>query len=246
VPVRVTPSAAPLLREAGVVLSFGSATVRVREAGLISRTPAMAESGPFIVIPQWAAGPDPLPPTMLFLAGPQLDRKALARTVQRTAPDAAITSRSAVLAGLRTAPLPSAGYVTFAEGAAAAAGFSVLILLLSLVLGARARELTLARLSTMGLSRRQARQLVIVETLPSVLAAMAGGVACTLALAPLVGPELDLSVFTGYGLSVPVRADLGSLAIVAAALVVLTLVTLAAQGAAAGRRGLGTALRIGE
>lgn len=246
VPVLATPSAAPLLHEAGEVLSFGTRTVKVRVAGLISSTPAMPEPGPFIVVPQWAAGPDPLPPTMLFLAGPGLDRKALAQTVQQTAPDAAITLRSAVLAGLRTAPLPNAGYVTFAEGAAAAAGFSVLILLLSLVLGARARELTLARLSTMGLSRRQARQLVVVETLPSVLAALAGGVACTLALAPLVGPELDLSVFTGYGLSVPVRADLGSLAIAAAALVVLTLVTLAVQAAAAGRRGLGAALRIGE
>ncbi len=122
----------------------------------------------------------------------------------------------------------------------------MLILLLILVLGARSRELTLARLATMGLSRRQARRLVIVETMPSVLAALAGGAACAVALAPLLGPELDLSVFTGYGQSVPVRADLVSIAIAAAGLVVLAALTLAVQAAVARRRGTGTALRIGE
>jgi putative ABC transport system permease protein len=246
VPVLVSPSAAPMLRGAGGVLSVETRIVRIRVAGLIPRTPAMTEPGPFLVFPLWATGPDPLPPTMLLVAGPGLDRKELARTVQRTAPDAVVTLRSDVLAGLRTAPLPYAGYLALAEGAAAAAGFSVLILLLTLVLGARARELTVARLSTMGLSRRQAGRLVIVETLPSVLAAMAGGVACAVALAPLVGPELDLSVFTGYGLSVPVRADFPVLAVSAAVLVGIALVTLAAQSAAAGRRGTSAALRIGE
>ncbi len=74
----------------------------------------------------------------------------------------------------------------------------MLILLLTLVLGARSRELTLARLATMGLSPGQASGLVAVETLPSVLAATVGGIACAWALAPLIGPELNLSAFTRY------------------------------------------------
>jgi putative ABC transport system permease protein len=246
VPVLTSPTVAALLHHSGDIMSVGIRNVRVRVAGVISGTPAIAEPGPFIVFPRWAAGPDPLPPTMLFLAGPGLDQRALDKTVQQTAPAAVITLRSTVLAGLRSAPLPYAGYLAFAEGAAAAGGFSVLILLLTLVFGARSRELTLARLSTMGLSRRQARRLAVIETLPSVLAATVGGIACAWALAPLIGPELDLSVFTGYGLSEPVRADVGALAITAGSLVVLTLVTLAAQAAVAGRRGTGRALRVGE
>jgi putative ABC transport system permease protein len=245
VPVLASPAAVILLR-ATPIATIGLHTVRVRVAGVISSTPAMPVPGPFLVFPQWAEGPDQPPPNVMFLAGPHLDARALLATAQRTAPAVTVTLRSAVLAGLRAAPLPDAGYVAFAEGAAAAAGFSVLILMLTLVLGARSRELTLARLSTMGLSPAQARRLVVVETLPSVLAATVGGVACAWALAPLVGPALNLSVFTGYSLSVPVRADLGALAITAAGLIVLTLATLAVQSAVARRRGVGRALRVGD
>src|ERR1039458_2548273 len=107
----------------------------------------------------------------MFLDAPALDAKVLRAVAQRTAPDVTVTLQSGVLAGLRSSPLPYAGYVAFAEGAVAAAGFSVLILLLTLVLGARSRELTLARLATMGLSPGQASGLAALETMPAVLAA---------------------------------------------------------------------------
>jgi putative ABC transport system permease protein len=245
VPVLASPAAALLLRSTSIA-SVGLHTVRVRLAGLISSTPAMPLPGPFLVFPQWAEGPDQPPANVMFLDGPALDAKRLRAVAQRTAPDVTVTLQSDVLAGLRSSPLPSAGYVAFAEGALVAAGFSVLILLLTLVLGARSRELTLARLATMGLSSGQASRLVAVETLPSVLAAAVGGIACAGALAPLIGPELNLSAFTGYGLSVPVRADLGALALTAGGLVILTLATLAVQAVAARRRGIGRALRVGE
>ena len=246
VPVLASPSAAALLRQSGGVVTIGLRAVRIRLAGSIASTPAMPEAGSFIVFPQWAAGPDPLPPDLLFLAGPRIDDRVLSATVRRTAPAEVVTLRSGVLAGLRAAPLPQAGYLAFAQGTAAAAAFSVLILLLTLLLGARSRELTLARLSTMGLSPGQGGRVAIVETLPSVLAATVGGLACASALAPLVGPELDLSVFTGYGFSVPVRADAGSLALAGGGLILLTLATLAAAALVASRRGVSRALRAGE
>jgi putative ABC transport system permease protein len=245
VPVLASPAAALLLRGTPIA-SVGLHTVRVRLAGLISSTPAMPLPGPFLMFPQWAEGPDQPPANVMFLDGPALDAKRLRAVAQRTAPNVTVTLQSDVLAGLRSSPLPSAGYVAFAEGALVAAGFSVLILLLTLVLGARSRELTLARLATMGLSSGQASRLVTVETLPSVLAAAVGGIACAGALAPLIGPELNLSAFTGYGLSVPVRADLGALALAAGGLVILTLATLAVQAVTARRRGIGRALRVGE
>ena len=245
VPVLASPAAALLLQGTQIV-GVGLHTVRVRLAGIMSGTPAMPVPGPFLVFPQWAQGPDQPPPNVMFLDGPGLDAKALRAVAQRTVPDVALTLQSDVLAGLRSSPLPYAGYVAFAEGAVAAAGFSVLILLLTLVLGARSREQTLARLATMGLSPGQASGLVAMETLPAVLAATVGGLACAWALAPLIGPELNLSAFTGYGLSVPVRADLGALALAAGGLVILTLATLAVQAVAARRRGIGRALRVGE
>jgi hypothetical protein len=67
--------------------------------------------------------------------------------------------------------------------------------MLSLLLTARTREMTLARLATMGLRRWQAQLLLAVETLPPVVAAAIGGVACAWLLAPLVGPSLNLAAF---------------------------------------------------
>jgi putative ABC transport system permease protein len=246
VPVLTSPAVAAQLRHSGNLMSIGYQDIHIRVAGLFTSTQALAVPGPVIVFPQWAAGPDPLPPNLMLLAGPRLDKRALDQAVHRTAPAAVVTLRSDLLARLRSAPLPVAGYRAFAEGTVAAGGFSVLILLLTLVLGARSRDMTLARLATMGLSSRQARRLVIIETLPSVLAATAGGVGCAWALAPLLGPELDLSVFTGSTLSVPVRTDLIALAIAAGGLIVLTMVTLAVQATVASRRGAGRALRVGE
>ena len=149
-----------------------------------------------------------------------------------------------MLASLAGAALPHGAYVAFALGSGVAAGFCVIVLMLSLVLAARSRALTLARLSTMGLGTGQGRLLVIAEALPPVLAAAVAGVACALALVPLLGPVLDLSVFTGSAAAVPVRADLVALAIPAAGLIILAVATLSAQAIAASRRGAASALRI--
>ena len=60
-------------------------------------------------------------------------------------------------------------------------------------------SMTLARLATMGLRRWQAQLLQATETLPPVVAAAIGGVACAWLLAPLVGPSLNLAAFAGPG-----------------------------------------------
>ena len=122
---------------------------------------------------------------------------------------------------------PHGGFVAFAEGTIAAGSFSLLTLLLTLVLSARSRELTLARLTTMGLEPAQSRRITAVETLPAILAAAVGGTACALALVPLVGPAVNLAAFTGTPVTVPLNADpvaigvaAGGLLLLAAALIV--------------------------
>jgi len=138
------------------------------------------------------------------------------------------------------------GFVTFAQGAATAAGLSLLVLALTLVLSARSREMTLARLATMGLRSAQSRRITIVETLPAILAATMGGAACALALVPLVGPSVNLAAFTGMPVVVPLHANLMAIAATAAGLIVLAWVTLAVQSRLARGRGTTQALRVGE
>jgi len=161
-------------------------------------------------------------------------------------PGSQVGLRSRVLAGIAGAPLPHGGFVTFAQGAAAAGGLSLLVLALTLVLSARSREMTLARLATMGLGPAQSRRITVVETLPAILAAAVGGAACALALVPLVGPSVNLAAFTGTPVAVPLHANLAAIAAIAAGLVVLAWVTLAVQDRMARGRGTSRALRVGE
>jgi len=176
----------------------------------------------------------------------RLDTAALIATAHRSVPGSQVALRSQVLAGIAGAPLPHGGFVTFAQGAGAAAGLSLLVLALALVLSARSREMTLARLATMGLGSAQSRRVTIVETLPAILAAIVGGVACALALVPLVGPSVNLAAFTGTPVVVPLHASLMAIAITAAGLIVLAWVTLAVQSRLARGRGTTQALRVGE
>jgi putative ABC transport system permease protein len=245
-PALASPAAAAELAHRAVALSTDLGTLRVRVAGRLASTPAAPGTGSFVVLPFWAAShlSAQKSPTELLVTGPRLDDQALTATAARVVPGAAITFRTRVLAGLAGAALPHGAYVAFALGSGVAAGFCVIVLMLSLVLAARSRALTLARLSTMGLGTGQGRLLVIAEALPPVLAAAVAGVACALALVPLLGPVLDLSVFTGSAAAVPVRADLVALAIPAAGLIILAVATLSAQAIAASRRGAASALRI--
>ncbi len=182
----------------------------------------------------------------MLLVG-QVDHGRLRAAVHRVLPGGtSVSYRSAVLAGLTGADLQRGAYVTFAESAGAAAGFGAVIMVIMLALGARSRELTLARLFTMGLSRGQARLVVAAEALPAIVAAAGGGAVCAWVLVPLLGPGIDLSPFTGSAARVPVRADFAVIGYLAAGLVALALLILFAQAAATRLRGVSRALRVGE
>ena len=144
------------------------------------------------------------------------------------------------------APLPHGGFVSFAVGAAAAGAFSLLILVLTLVLSARSRELTLARLVTMGLAPSQSRRITATEILPLILAAVVGGTVCALALVPLVGPAVILAAFTGTPVTVPLRAEPLAIVAAAAGLLLLAALTLTIQNGLARSRGTAQALRVGQ
>ena len=217
-------------------------TLKLRVTATVSGTPALPGQDLFLVLPSWALS-TVAPPNLLLVTGVHLDQHALAMAVHRELPAATIAFRSAALAALASSPLQEGADAVFSSGIAAAAWFSALIVLLSLAVEARDRDLALARLAAMGLANGQAARLVMLEAVPVVLAAVAAGVVGGWALAPLTGPALDLSVFTGGAASVPVRFSVAAIAVPAAGLVVLTLAVLFLQALVARRHGAARALR---
>jgi putative ABC transport system permease protein len=242
VPVLVTPGAASLL--SGGQLATGGQTLNIRVVGTVPGLAGQAGGSEFIVVPAWSVAA--VQPNVMAVVGARLNDRLLTRLIARIpAPAPGLELRANVLRSLQKAPLPRSGYVAFAQGAAAAGGFCVLILLLSMVLGARSRRMTLIRLTTMGMSRAQARRLSIVETVPAIVAAALGGAACVVALVPLLAPAISLAAFTGSPESVPVRDDPAVLAASVGALLLLALLTIVIQAALAGRR-QASSLRVGE
>jgi putative ABC transport system permease protein len=154
---------------------------------------------------------------------------ALAAEVARHGRGGSVVLRSRLVAKLHWAALQRGAYLALALGAVAAACCGLLVLLLSLLLSASARQLALARMSTMGLSGEQARLLGLVELLPQLLAVLAGGLACAAALVPLVAPILNLGIFTGSGGSVLARVEPDWLVAAGAGLLVLAIGTLTGQ-----------------
>jgi hypothetical protein len=85
--------------------------------------------------------------------------------------------------------------------------------------------------------------LVLAEAMPSVLAAVAAGLVCAVALPRLLGSALDLSGFTGTSVPVQLQPDLAALALPAVVLIVIAALMLVTETRAVRRRGVTGTLR---
>jgi putative ABC transport system permease protein len=231
-------------------VGLGGEPLTVRIVGLAASLSAVQSVGGnsvagYLVVPASALGAGAPAPSTLLVAGAGLTSPRLTAAVRVShAPRPLIVLRSGQLAALQKAPLQHGTYVGLALGGDAAAAGCLLVLLLVLLLSAPAREMTLARMNTMGLTLAQGRRLALIEALPQILAVLIGGIGGALALAPLVGPALSLSVFTGSASSVPVRIEPVWLAGTAVGLLVLAAITLTGQTMVASA-GTARSLRIG-
>jgi putative ABC transport system permease protein len=248
-PALATSAAAQLVGAAPASIMDGTTTITIRLAGQtgvpsLPSAPGMP-TGATVMLPAQALGSS-FVPNVLLVAGPGLDAARLSAVVSRALPGASVMFRAAALAALTTSPVPQAAQTALTRGMAAAAGFGALVLLLSLLLTARTRDMTLARLATMGLRRWQAQLLQATETLPPVVAAALGGVACAWLLVPLVGSSLNLAAFAGTGAAAAVTPAVMPLAGSAVGLVLAALLVLAAQAAITYHRGSARALRISD
>jgi putative ABC transport system permease protein len=248
VPAIASPQVAAAMRGGASELAFGSGQLTLYLAGTAASTPALPAGGPFVLIPSWAAARLPgAPPAGILLAtGTGIDGRALSAAVARTQPGGQVLLRSAVLGSITGAPLRLGSVLIFELCIAAAVAFSVAALLLGLAHAGRDRARLSARLAALGTTRRQRSGIAVLEALPLVTIALAGGVTASLILAPLVGPGLDLASFTGSAAAVPLRPELAGLLGPALGLLLLVCVTAAGTAVVARSRGAGRSLRQDE
>jgi putative ABC transport system permease protein len=250
VPVLASPQAAAYLGGRGgstFSAQEGIPALRVQVSGELQSTPALPAGGAFIVLPVSAIRgvSEPLPVNLMLLTGPSIDMTRLHAAVRATMPGAgapAITTRSVALQGLTGAPLQQGTFHLFTLAIAYAAALALAVMLLELALGTADREVTTARLATMGLTEGQRVRLVAVEVIPAIAASAVAAAACAIALPPLLAPAIDLSVFTQSQASVPLRTDFAAFMLPLAGLLAITIIALAYE--IRSRRGRGVAVTM--
>jgi putative ABC transport system permease protein len=241
IPVLASPRAAAYLATQGASTIFaqqGITALRVRVSGELQSTPALPAGGAFMVMPlsaihsasaNYPAG-EPPPVNLVLLTGPSIDMARIHAAVQAALPGAVppiITTRSQALQQMTGAPLQQGTFLIFTLAIVCAAALALAVMLLELALSTRERELTMAKLATMGLAEGQRVRLAVLEVLPAIAASAVAAAACAIALPRLVAPAINLSAFTQSQAPVSLRPDFASFLLPLAVLLLITVIALA-------------------
>jgi putative ABC transport system permease protein len=208
--------------------------------GVIPSLPGFYQRGKFIVLP--FETPRPSGVNTLLISG-DADPAAVLKAVGQ--PRAQVTSQAGALRTITGDPLTATIHDILLITTLALAGYALVAVILTLVIGAADRARALSFLRTLGLSDRQARGLTVLEILPLVVVSSLAGLALGLVLPAALGPGIDLSAYAG---DVPVGAyDLDPVlpAVLAAGLAAVAVLGAYAH-TAINRRSLGTVLRVGD
>ncbi|MGW2302338.1 FtsX-like permease family protein [Streptomyces sp. NPDC001809] len=248
-PAIASPSVAARLGSAPQEIVSAAGVFRVRIVAVRPTTPAL-QGADFLLVN--AADLTHRANTALLVSGPS-DGAALRAVVKAKSAALLVSTRAEERAGYVDSPLQSGAERIYLGAIGAGAGFAVVAVLLSLLQNAPERTTLLARLRTMGLTRRQGRRLLGLEALPQAVLAAVGGTLVGWATVPLLAPGVDLfrlALATTPGFapldSAPLRVDPWSLAVPAVAVVLITAVAAAGQAWWAGRRGSIRELRAGD
>ncbi|WP_051844243.1 FtsX-like permease family protein [Streptomyces globisporus] len=253
-PAIASPAVAERLGGEPMDIIAAAGAFRVKVVAVRSTTPALDDAD-FLLVN--GAGLTHRADTQLLVTGP-VDGAALRAAVKAEsepgkADSLAVKLRTEERATYVDSPLQSGAERIYLGAIGAGAAFAVVAVLLSLLQSAPERNTLLARLRTMGLTRRQARRLLGLEALPQAVLAALGGILVGWATVPLLAPGIDLfrlALATAPGFapldSAPLRADPWSLVLPALAVVVLTGLAAAGQAWWAGRRSSIKELRAGD
>ncbi|MGW6565627.1 FtsX-like permease family protein [Streptomyces sp. NPDC054975] len=249
-PAIASPAVAERLGTEPRELEAAAGEFTVRVVAVRTSTPALPEED-FLLVD--SAGLTHRADTVLLASGPSMDGTALRKVVAAKSPDFAVVLRTERRATYVDSPMQAGAERIYLAAIGAGAGYAVLALLLSLMQAAPERATLLARLRTMGLTRRQGRRLLGLEALPQALLAAVGGTLVGWATILLLAPGVDLvrlSLAEPPGLatldSAPLRADPWSLALPAAGVVALAALAAALQAWWSTRSGSIKELRAGD
>jgi predicted lysophospholipase L1 biosynthesis ABC-type transport system permease subunit len=162
--------------------------------------------------------------TTLFLDAPEDAGPAIRAAVAAIDPGATVMGRAEAARAFTDSPVTAAIVAGVAIAALVAGAYAALAVAAALALAGAARAVEVAHLRMLGLSRRDALGLVILEHGPTVLLAFVAGIALGLGLFVLLEPGLGLDALVGSRIEVPLTADPRQLAIILGALVVISAV----------------------
>ncbi|WP_370531867.1 FtsX-like permease family protein, partial [Streptomyces venezuelae] len=248
-PAVASPSVAARLGSAPQEVVTAAGVFRVKVVAVRPATPALPGAD-FLLVN--AADLTHRAYTAMLVTGPT-DGAALRAAVKARSDALLVSLRTEERATYVDSPLQSGAERMYLGAIGAGAGFAVVAVLLSLLQNAPERTTLLARLRTMGLTRKQGRRLLGLEALPQAVLAALGGTLVGWATVPLLAPGIDLfrlALATAPGFapldSAPLRADPWSLFVPAVAVVLITAVAAAGQAWWAGRRSSIKELRAGD
>ncbi|GAB3896441.1 hypothetical protein GCM10027612_50870 [Microbispora bryophytorum subsp. camponoti] len=159
----------------------------VTPAGTVDEIPGVrAGDGALIVLP---AAPEHA--NTLLIAGD-------AGAVRPLLPSGArMTTVAGALADITGTPLTAALTATLRVAAAALAAYALAAVAIALTGGAARRAEDLGLLRALGLTRRQAGLITVLEAAPLLVLTAVAGLAAGLAMPALLGPGIDLSAYAG-------------------------------------------------
>lgn len=148
-----------------------------------------------------------------------------------------------VAAELRASPFVGAIGSGIALAAAVAAAYAALGVAVALALTGAARAVEVAQLRAIGLSRRQAVGLIVLEHGPTLAVAFAAGIALGIGLFLLLRPGLGLDTIVPAPLAVPIGIEPVHLGLILAAMVLIVTVGVILAAVVQQRAVLALALR---
>lgn len=218
-------------------------------ADIRASMPTLDAGRAFIVVPRnlLAAGliDRPLGNTTLFVRAPDAAADELQAAAIAAGSGIRVESQAGFVDTLRDRPLVEAVEGGFAVALAAALAYAALAVTIAMLMSGTARARETAHLRTLGLNRAQVVALTVLEHGPPVLVAIVAGLALGIGVGWVVLPGLGLAAFTGSASDPTLTVDLGQLAVITAALVLIVATGMALAAWAQRRTDPARAVRSG-
>jgi putative ABC transport system permease protein len=171
--------------------------------------------------------------TAVYLRAPASAGPDLRAAILKAAPDAEVASRAERIASIEDSPMTRGLVAGVGAAALAAFAYAALAVSAALALAGSSRAIEIAHLRTLGLTRREALGLVVVEHGPTIVVAFVAGVLLGLGLFAMLRDALGLASLVGAPIVVDVGIDPIQLGAVLIAIVAIVAVGI----------GLGAALQ---